>query len=66
MDGHVCLMWGAAAADRERETEAEGRELLVSEGSIGRAETLAARLPLSCPLGPPSQATESPLVLGNL
>lgn len=53
MDSHVCVMWRAAVAARERETEAEGGELLVNQGGIGRAGTRAARLPLPCPLGPP-------------
>lgn len=49
----VCVIQRAAVAARERETEAEGGELLVNQGVIGRAETRAAQLPLPCPLGPP-------------
>ena len=53
MDSHVCVIQRAAVTARERETEAEGGELLVNQGVIGRAETRAAQLPLPCPLGPP-------------
>lgn len=63
MDSHVCVIRAAAVAAGERETKAE---LLVNQGSTGRAETWAAGLPLPCPLGPPGQAAELPLVLGNL
>lgn len=53
MDSHVCVMRADPVAARERETEAERRELLANQGGIGRAGTQAARLPLPCPLGPP-------------
>lgn len=66
MASHACVIQAAAVAAGERETEAEGGELLVNQGSTGRAETWAAGLLLPCPLGPPGQAAELPLVLGNL
>lgn len=66
MNSHVCVTWGATVAAKKRETEAEGGELLVNQGSRGRAGTRAARLPLPSPLGPPGRATESSLVIGKL
>ena len=45
MDNHVGVMQGAALAAVERETEAEGRGLLVNQGSTGRAGTQAASAP---------------------
>lgn len=60
MDSRVCVMWEAAVAARERETEAEGGELLVNQGSIGRAGLLGCLC--SIPWGHLAQS-QSPLVL---
>lgn len=62
-DSHVCGMRELQRLPGTGKPRQRKGSCLLTRGWAG---TRAARLPLPCPLRPPAQAAESPLVRGNL